>query len=125
MKLISQAVKKFLDSNEVPDGLWSQVGEEGHFSWLPCEVCSSNLGGTRFDVEFVTHSLPEGKFTLPVCTNCLTYMESVEDGSIAINHKGSLRRWFKGTTEIECHGCTDPTAHTPADLGIDGLRKKQ
>ena len=23
---------------------------------------------------------------------------------------------------IECHGCTDPTAHTPADLGIGGVK---
>ena len=104
MKLISQAVKKFLDLNEVPDGLWSQVGEEGHFSWLPCEVCNSNLGGTRFDVEFVTHSLAEGKFTIPVCTDCLTYMESGKDAPIAINPLETFERqkaldkteWFDG-----------------------------
>ena len=102
MNLISQAVKKFLDLNEVPDGLWSldlNKVPEGHFSWLPCEVCNSNLGGRRFDVEFVTPSLAEGKFTLPVCTDCLTYMESGKDGPIAINHKGSLGTYAKRKTQ--------------------------
>ena len=109
MKLISQAVKKFLDLNEVPDGLWSHVGEEGHFSWLPCEVCNSNLGGTRFDVEFVAHSLAEGKFTVPVCGDCLMYMANGEDAPIQfarfsswseINYHGSLGSYAKALDNL-------------------------
>jgi hypothetical protein len=117
MNLISQAVKKFLDLNEVPDGLWSldlNKVPEGHFSWLPCEVCNSNLGGTRFDVEFVTHSLAEGKFTIPVCTDCLTYMESGKDAPIAINHLETFERQ-KALDKI------DP----PSKEWFDGLRKTQ
>jgi len=59
MKLISQAVKKFFDLNEVPDGLWSQVSDEAYFSKSECEVCKTNLHGNRFDVEFVV--LPDDR----------------------------------------------------------------
>ena len=86
MKLISQAVKKFLDMNEVPNGLWSQVGDEGHFSWLPCGICESNLGGDRFEMEFVTHALEEGKFTDSVCHDCFIYLETGDDAPIQMNY---------------------------------------
>ena len=100
MKLISLAVKKFLDLNEVPDGLWSQVGDEGHFSWFPCGICESNLGGDRFDVEFVAHSLAEGKFTLSVCVDCFMYLENGDDAPIQINYHGSLGSYAKALDKI-------------------------
>ncbi len=78
MSLISQEVKKFFDLNEIPDGFWSLVSDEEHFSWSPCEVCKTSLGGARFDVEFATHALAEGKFTSPICTDCLMYMANKE-----------------------------------------------
>ena len=86
MKLISQAVKKFLDLNEVPNGLWSQVGDEAHFSWFPCGICESNLGGDRFEMEFVTHALEEGKFTLSVCHDCFIYLENGDDAPRQMNY---------------------------------------
>ena len=100
MKLISQAVKKFLDLNEVPDGLWSQVGDEGHFSWFPCGICESNLGGDRFEMEFVTHALEEGKFTLSVCVDCFMYLENGDDAPIQINYHGSLGSYAKALDKM-------------------------
>ena len=100
MKLISQAVKKFLDLNEVPDGLWSQVGDEGHFSWFPCGTCESNLGGDRFEMEFVTHALEEGKFTLSVCHDCFIYLENGDDAPIQINYHGSLGSYAKALDKM-------------------------
>ena len=86
MKLISQAVKKFFDLNEVPDGLWSQVSDEAYFSKSECEVCKTNLHGNRFDVEFVAHALEEGKFTLSVCHDCFMYLENGDDAPIQMNY---------------------------------------
>ena len=100
MKLISQAVKKFLDLNEVPDGLWSQVGDEGHFSWFPCGTCESNLGGDRYEMEFVTHALEEGKFTLSVCYDCFIYLENGDDAPIQINYHGSLGSYAKALDKM-------------------------
>jgi hypothetical protein len=100
MKLISQAVKKFFDLNEVPDGLWSQVSDEAYFSKSECEVCKTNLHGNRFDVEFVAHSLAEGKFTVPVCGDCLMYMANGEDAPIWINYHGSLGSYAKALDNL-------------------------
>ena len=109
MKLISQAVKKFFDLNEVPDGLWSQVSDEAYFSKSECEVCKTNLHGNRFDVEFVAHALAEGKFTVPVCGDCLMYMANGEDAPIQfarfsswgeINYHGSLGSYAKALDNL-------------------------
>ncbi len=32
---------------------WQCVCYETHFSWSPCDICESSLGGDRYDVDIV------------------------------------------------------------------------
>lgn len=69
---ISQAIKKFEELNEI-DGFWNLLGDESesYFSKSPCGVCKTNREGTRSNVEFQTHGLKKGRFTLAVCDWCI------------------------------------------------------
>ena len=47
-----------------------EVHVEPHFSWSPCPVCGSTLGGDRH----AAHYIAEGDLNhLDVCTDCLFY----------------------------------------------------
>lgn len=51
-------------------------GEE-FFSWSPCDLCNTTLGGNRHDATGVSVAYEE-VLELHVCTDCLIYMANGE-----------------------------------------------
>ena len=41
------------DTPEDPDNEWYDLASEPSFSWSPCEVCNSQLGGNRYPGHFI------------------------------------------------------------------------
>jgi hypothetical protein len=58
-------------------GTASVVSKESHFSWSPCELCGSTLGGDREDVDVLTFS--NTTVTLAVCVDCVMYVANGDE----------------------------------------------
>ena len=54
--------------------LWENgsIEDEGHFSWEPCELCGSHLGGDRYAAHAVDKDDEIVHFD--VCVDCVMYM---------------------------------------------------
>jgi hypothetical protein len=55
-----------------------EIGDEGSFSWSPCGICGSPLGGTRF----VWHWLDEDRQIMHEtdgCTDCLLFLSNGDE----------------------------------------------
>lgn len=52
-------------------------GEEPKFSWWPCELCGSPLGGDRYPAHYVDHHGDADH--AEICTDCLF---AIEEGEI-------------------------------------------
>jgi hypothetical protein len=54
-----------------------ETGDEGSFSWSPCDACGSSLGGDRHAAHGLVSRTKYGRKThlihLDVCTDCLFY----------------------------------------------------
>lgn len=50
---------------------------EPSFSWRPCEICNSHLGGDRYPVHGCIDSAEDGVITvhLEACVDCVYYLE--------------------------------------------------
>lgn len=54
----------------------NQIIEEPNFSWSPCDLCQTSLGGDRH----IAHGLDENydEIHLEICTDCLMYISNGE-----------------------------------------------
>ena len=53
------------------------TSEEGYFSWSPCELCGSTLGGDRETLEVENFS--NNTLTLDVCVDCVMYVANGDE----------------------------------------------
>ncbi len=62
-----------------PDG-WDVVLDgagadfTSYFTWEPCELCRSALGGDRHPAAFIKAATKEEPIELEVCTDCLMFI---------------------------------------------------
>jgi len=63
--------------SECPEHQDESVGDEGHFSWHPCECCGSPLGGLRY----AAHGFIAGGAIchLDVCADCLVFIANGDE----------------------------------------------
>lgn len=59
-------------------GFREEIGDEGHFSWSPCGICGTSLGGQRYvwhwvDVDGYLMHEDDG------CTDCLIYLSNGDE----------------------------------------------
>lgn len=48
---------------------------EPYFSWQPCEVCGTHLGGDREDYVAFKMGSSEPMYDVSVCTDCIHFQE--------------------------------------------------
>jgi len=78
LKKWQRRVDSFCAKNEFVSVGWCEVcdhcpedEDEGFFSWSPCDVCGSGLGGNRY----AGHMLVDGKLChIDVCVDCVMYI---------------------------------------------------
>ena len=71
-------------TDAVADGLVglthvSVVSEESHFSWAPCDVCGSMLGGDREIAQAVVEGTANHIIELSICTDCTMYLANGDE----------------------------------------------
>ena len=65
------------DCDEMEGDAYECAGEPS-FSWSPCEVCDSTLGGDRHP----WHAMSDGQLVHGTCcTNCLMYLNGYGEGN--------------------------------------------
>lgn len=63
-------------SREEFEAATESAGDEGHFSWRPCEGCGSSLGGTRYAAHGFKRCRVSHRRSivhLDICSDCLFY----------------------------------------------------
>lgn len=63
--------------DDCPEEQDENVGDEGYFSWSPCECCGSSLGGTRYAAH--GRDTDGNLVHLNVCQDCLMYIANGDE----------------------------------------------
>ena len=58
-----------------------------YFSWSPCDLCGSNLGGMRYPAHAIDKETKE-LYHFDICTDCLLYDANLETKEV-IDMRGS------------------------------------
>lgn len=57
-----------------------EIEEEGSFSWTPCDLCGSHLGGDRHAAHFFIDDDPQKDIIhIEVCIDCLMYLANGDE----------------------------------------------
>lgn len=53
--------------------LATDIDDEGCFSWSPCDVCGSKLGGTRYGAKLCSPGADRNEVNVRVCIDCVVF----------------------------------------------------
>ena len=68
-------------AREAFEEAWSTQGvpDEGHFSWRPCGICGTTLGGTRESWHGVDRVTGRSYHFDDACTDCVVYLANGDE----------------------------------------------